>query len=120
MDVAGVVRRPGVIAGLLLLAAALGMHAFTVTRIAAWQPGYPQLVELGPFTPPPLLHNLHLLGPLVDGVAVLLVVAGAWFHARGIAIAKAGTGLGLSILVVLVLLYAWATIWVLNVSRQVS
>jgi hypothetical protein len=112
------VARPGVIAGFILLAAALAMHTFTKSRIAHWQPGYPRLVELGPLSPPPLLHELHILGPLVAGGAALLVVAGAWFHTR-FAIARFGTGLGVAILVVLVLLYAWATTWVFNVSRQV-
>ena len=103
MYITRVIRRPAVIAGLLLLGAALGMHAFTVTRVSAWQPGYPDLLELGPKSPPPLMHDLHLVGPLVAVVAFLLAAAGAWFHTRGVVIAKAGSGLGLSMLVVLVL-----------------
>jgi len=66
------------------------------------------------------MHRLHLVGPLVAVVALILSVAGAWLRTRAKAIAKTGTGLGVAILVVLVVLYAWSAIWVLNVSRLVA
>jgi len=108
-------------AGFAVATMALAMHRFTVTRIGTWQPGYPQVVVIGTFTPPALIRQLHLLGPL------LLVVA---FVALAITSARPATSterrpwrgrirrVSVGALFLLLVLYSWTVLWVMRVGRH--
>jgi len=63
---------PRIVIFLIVTLAAYAIHFFTVTRIAAWQPGYPGIVVFGVLTPPSLMRQLHFFGPAVLTLAFIV------------------------------------------------
>ena len=101
---------------LIVTLAAYAIHYFTVTRIAAWQPGYPRIVVLGLLTPPSLMRQLHFFGPAVLALAFIVFAVASWrAPARLSGLARSAA----AVLIALLVLYSWALLWVIRVSRYV-
>jgi|SRR3954470_3706181 len=102
--------------------AAFAIHDFTLTRVATWQPGYPRIVVLGLFTPPPLMQQLHIVGPFVLALACIIFAVASWRAGSSLNQPSRLSGIGRSagvVLIALLVLYSWALFWVIRVSRYI-
>lgn len=113
---------PRIVIFLVVTIAAFAIHSFTLTRVRTWQPGYPQIVTFGTFTPPALMRQLHFFGPAVLAIAFMVFAVASW--RMGLPVGRLSrlstvTRSAGAVLIALLVLYSWAFLWVTRVSRYI-
>jgi len=104
-----------------LAAVVTALYFWTLVRIRAYRPDYPDLVVLGLFTPPQPIHLPHALFPVLFFLASAVVVAVSLRVGRSKSALDRRNG-AFRIYWVLtgafVVIFVWAGIWARNASAM--
>jgi len=102
-----------------LAAVVTALYFWTLVRIRAYQPDYPDLVVLGLFTPPQPIHLAHALFPVLFFLASAVVVAvslRAGQSNRPWIVATVAFRIYWVLTGAFVVIFVWAGIWARNAS----